>query len=161
MRLYLVQHGDALPKELDPERPLSAAGRGDVQRIASFLSQAGIRVSRIMHSGKKRAEQTAGLLAASVGTSGRLERATGIDPLDPTDAFARTVNEWTEDTMVVGHLPFMGKLVSRLIAGDEAVPTVAFQPGTVACLEREDEGRWTIAWMIRPELLAARRLENA
>jgi len=114
-----------------------------------------------MHSGKKRAEQTAELLAAPVGAGQELEQTSGIDPLDPTDAFARTVSAWTEDTMVVGHLPFMNKLVSRLIVGDEALPTVAFRPGTVACLQRGDEGRWAIAWMIRPELLAGGTRENA
>ena len=29
MRLYLVQHGDAIPEQVDPERPLSAEGRRD------------------------------------------------------------------------------------------------------------------------------------
>lgn len=30
MRIYLVQHGLAIPKEVDPERPLSEQGREDV-----------------------------------------------------------------------------------------------------------------------------------
>jgi phosphohistidine phosphatase len=161
MKLYLVQHGDAVAKEVDPERPLSARGRADVQRTASFLGQAGIRIGRVLHSGKQRAEQTAELLAAAIGAGRELEQISGIDPLDPTDTFAQTVNAWTEDTLVVGHLPFMGKLVSRLIVGDEAVPTVAFLPGAVLCLERGDAETWAIAWMIRPELLAGRNPEKA
>ncbi len=59
--------------------------------------------------------------------------------------------------MVVGHLPFMGRLVSHLVAGSEKANVAAFQPGTVACLERaggdEDGGGWALAWMVRPELL--------
>ena len=120
MRLYLVQHGDAISKEMDRERPLSDQGRADLQRIAAFLAKAGIRVSVILHSGKKRAEQTAELLAASVGVGEHLEKVSGIDPLDPTSEFAGIVNEWTADTMVVGHLPFMAGLVSGLIVQDEA-----------------------------------------
>lgn len=156
MRLYVVQHGQAVAKDVDPQRPLSERGRADVERMASFLGGAGIRVPRIMHSGKKRAEQTAALLAGAVGSGQPLEATSGIDPLDPTDGFTRTVSRWTEDTMVVGHLPFMGRLVSRLVVGDEAAATVGFQPGTIVCLERGEEGSWLLAWMVRPELLADR-----
>ena len=153
MRLYLVQHGDAVSKEVDPERPLSDQGRADVERMASFLGKTGMQVSRVLHSGKKRAEQTAELLAASVGAGGGLEKTLGIAPLDPTEAFAKAIAEWTEDTMVVGHLPFMGKLVSHLLVGEEAALTVAFCPGTVVCLERGEGESWSMDWMIRPELL--------
>ena len=66
MRLYLVQHGEALPKQVDPERPLSERGRSDVARVADFLKGAGIRVTRVAHSGKTRARQTAELLASFV-----------------------------------------------------------------------------------------------
>ncbi|MFQ5805863.1 MAG: phosphohistidine phosphatase SixA [Phycisphaerae bacterium] len=161
MKLYLVQHGDAVPKEVDPQRPLSAKGRADVRRMASFLDKSGVRVARILHSGKKRAEQTAELLAASVGTGEGPEKASGIDPLDPTERLARAVDGWTEDTMVVGHLPFMGKLASHLVTEGEAGETAAFRPGTVLCLEPGEEGKWAIAWMIRPELLADRDPKDA
>lgn len=153
MKLYLVQHGDAVSKEVDPQRPLSDQGRADVERVASFLGKTGMRVSRVLHSGKQRAQQTAELLAASVGAVGRLEKTPGIAPLDPTKPLSKTIAEWTDDTMVVGHLPFMGKLVSRLLIGEEAALTVVFCPGTVICLERGEGGSWSIGWMIRPELL--------
>jgi len=52
-----------------------------------------------------------------------------------------------------GHLPFMSKLVSALVAGDEEAPMVAFQPGSMVCVERDSEGRWQIVWMIRPDTL--------
>ncbi len=54
---------------------------------------------------------------------------------------------------VVGHLPFMGRLVARLTAGAEDAEIAAFRPGSVACLERAEDGGWTLAWMLRPELL--------
>lgn len=58
MRLYLVQHGDAAPERLDPERPLSAAGRREVEAVARLLACAGARVAQVVHSGKLRAQQT-------------------------------------------------------------------------------------------------------
>jgi len=38
MNIYLVQHGKPVPKEEDPERPLSAQGKEDVEKIASKLN---------------------------------------------------------------------------------------------------------------------------
>ncbi|UCE60023.1 MAG: phosphohistidine phosphatase SixA [Phycisphaerales bacterium] len=153
MRLYLVQHGDAVAKDVDPDRPLSEKGRADVERIAAFLSRAGVIVSELQHSGKTRAQQTAELLASAIGTGASCRSIAGIAPLDPVADFARIARDLASDTMVVGHLPFMGKLVSCLVLDDESTPCVAFQPGTVVCLERADGGDWSVAWMIRPELL--------
>ncbi len=153
MRLYLVQHGDALPKDVDPERPLSDKGQVDVERVASFLKNAGVNVSRVLHSGKRRAEQTAELLATSVASGQAVEAISGIAPLDPTGELAEKTAEWAEDTMAVGHLPYMEKLVSRLLTGRETPSVVAYSPGSVVCLERGEAGGWKLVWMIRPELL--------
>lgn len=35
---------------------------------------------------------------------------------------------------------------------DEAV--VTFKPGGVVCLERDDEGRWSLRWMVVPQILS-------
>ena len=120
MRLYLVQHGDAIPERVDPERPLSAKGRRDVEAVARLLASAGTRAVRVAHSGKLRAQQTAEVLAA--------------------------------DTILVGHLPSMGRLVARLVAGHERGPVAAFVAGSVVCLEQGEAGRWVITWMVIPEL---------
>ena len=50
MRLYLVQHGDALSKQTDPQRPLSEAGRRHVAAMGNLLAGAGIRPARVIHS---------------------------------------------------------------------------------------------------------------
>lgn len=66
MKLYLVQHGEASAKTVDPERPLTELGRTDVEQLARFLGEAGVRIERVMHSGKLRAVQTAECLAAGI-----------------------------------------------------------------------------------------------
>ncbi|MES9849230.1 MAG: histidine phosphatase family protein, partial [Candidatus Thiodiazotropha sp.] len=66
MKLYLVQHGEACKKEVDPDRPLTDRGREDIDRLATFLKQAGIRPDRVVHSGKLRAMQTAGRLTDAI-----------------------------------------------------------------------------------------------
>lgn len=152
MRLYLVQHGQAFPKEADPDRPLSEPGQADIARLAKFLQKAEIQVSRVIHSGKKRAQQTADLLASAICPGKTTQEGSGLSPNDPVEAFATKASQWQEDTVVVGHLPFLARLVDHLVAkGQQEV--VSFLPGTVVCLERIDLQGWTIAWMIRCELL--------
>ncbi len=150
MRLYLVQHGEALTKERDPDRPLSGPGRADVERLADFLAKRGVRAQRVLHSGKTRARQTAELLARALG--GDCERRSGLAPNDPTGDVAQEASAWTGDVVLVGHLPFMGRLAARLVAGREDACVAAFRPGGMLCLERGEEGGWEIAWMLRPEL---------
>jgi phosphohistidine phosphatase len=153
MKVLLAQHGDSLPEHVDPERPLSGRGRDDVMRMARLIGASGVRVTRIFHSGKLRARQTAELLAPHIASAAVVKAVSGLDPNDPVEPMANRVTEWTDDTLLVGHLPFMGRLVAWLVgaAGDRQV--TAFQPGSVVCLERDAAGTWAIAWMLRPELL--------
>jgi len=153
MKLYLVQHGAALAKEVDPARPLSESGRQDVQAMAEFLKGAGIRVERVWHSGKLRAEQTAHLLVKAVLPRGRIEKVGGIGPNDDVAGLVSDADVWEQDILVVGHLPFLSRLVARLVAGDPQLELVQFLPGSVVCLERCEIDRWMLLWMVRPDLL--------
>lgn len=153
MRIYLMQHGLAVPKETDPDRPLSEEGRADVRRLAAFLARAGVQVDQVLHSGKTRAAQTAALLAEGLLPAGQPEGRAGLGPNDPLEVLAPELVYWTADTMLVGHLPFLGRLASLLLAADPDRPLLAFQHGSLACLERDPDRRWALLWMLRPELL--------
>ncbi len=151
MKLYLVQHGDAVSKEVDPERPLSEQGERDVQRLADQLQHWGVRLSWVIHSGKKRAQQTAEPLANAVGLLGSPIVESNLNPKDPPAPVADKVGEQMDDLMIVGHMPFLGKLAAQLVSGDENRNLFAFQPGSMVCLERSGEGKWSVAGMIRPD----------
>lgn len=152
MRLYLVQHGEALPKDVDADRPLSVQGRVGAERMAVFLKSAGIEAARVAHSGKTRAGQTADILAAALLAGDAPELLEGLGPNDPVMPFAELVAVWDEDSIVVGHQPFMSKAVCLLMTGNEEHAAVDFRPGSMVCLEREQDGPWGLAWMLRPEL---------
>jgi phosphohistidine phosphatase len=153
MRLYLVQHGEALSEERDPARPLSDVGKKDVRAMAAFLGRHALAVAQVVHSGKLRARQTAELLAAAFAPPAPVVERSGLNPNDPTEAFAHELAKWRDDTMLVGHLPFIGRLVALLVSGQPHEDIVAFSPGSVICLDPAGAGRWTITWMLRPELL--------
>ena len=152
MKLYLMQHGDALAKNIDPDRPLSEIGQSAVERVASFLSGR-IEITHVMHSGKKRARQTAELFKNLVVGGLPIEPISGIKPNDSVEAFAQRVMNWDQDTLVVGHLPFMAKLVTWLLTGSAYESIVSYQPGSIVCLEKDEDGHWRVQWMIMPELL--------
>jgi phosphohistidine phosphatase len=153
MKLYLVQHGEACAKEVNPERPLTDQGKADIDRLAVFLERAGVRVERVIHSGKLRAVQTAECLAKAIAPVVEPESSGIMNPNDNPKAFDWQSNGWDRDTLVVGHLPFMAKLVSHLVIEDESRLISAYQPGSIVCLERLDDAHWQVDWMIRPELL--------
>ena len=156
MKLYLVQHGAAVSKQEDPGRPLSEQGKQDVQTMAAFLEGVPVRVSRVWHSGKLRAAQTADILAKALLSGGKVEVVEGLNPNDPVAEFATDADVWDEDTLVAGHLPFMSRLVSLLLTGEAEAERVQYQPGSVVCLERLDAEQWVMLWMLRAELLVGR-----
>ncbi len=153
MKLYLVQHAEARREEEDPARDLTAKGRRDILKVAGFLGPLKLPVSRIFHSGKTRAVSTADLLAAALRPTPEVEAAAGLAPLDSPEIWAVRLDELAADIMLVGHLPHLARLAARLVVGDEQKNVVNFKMAGVLCLERQEKGRWAVAWMLLPELL--------
>jgi phosphohistidine phosphatase len=149
MKLYLVQHAEAKREEEDPTRPLTESGRRDAERVAEFLSRAGIKVNRILHSGKTRALQTAEILAKKLHA--RAKQSNALEPLANTELWTKRLEGIDEDLMLVGHMPHLQKLCSRLLTKAEGLK-IGFKPGSVACLQREAES-WTLLWMVTPDLV--------
>jgi len=152
MRLYLVQHANAVSKDTDPLRPLSDAGRKDAFNMAAFLRTANITVNQVVHSGKLRAEETANALAEAVWPGQTPEAMDGIEPNDPTEHLYNAALTAGGDLMVVGHMPFMGRMAARCLTGAEDGATVAFEPGAVLCLERQEE-TWILDAFIKPSMV--------
>ncbi len=154
MNLYLVQHGEANKEEEDPKRGLTDKGVRDVQKVAGLAQKAGVAVDRIFHSGKNRAEQTAIILAHAVKPKKGTASADNLAPMDDPGVWAKRIADTNEDTMLVGHLPYMARLAGLLLTGDTEKVIVEFKMGGVVCLKRSDERKWAIGWMVVPELLS-------
>jgi len=153
MKLYLVRHGDALGPKVNPERPLSEAGRRQVARMAAFLSDRDVRVARVLHSGKTRAQETAAALAAVVAPDATPEVRDGLSPNDPVAPLAAAIAAWDEDSLIAGHMPHLARLASLLLTGREVPSGVDFEPAATACLERDEAGAWALVWFVGPSLL--------
>lgn len=155
MALYLVQHGISAAKDIDPERGLTDQGRAETERIAQVAGGYGIRVGKIVHSGKKRAAQTASIYHGALSLKTPLEVISGLNPLDDVRVFAEGITPEAH-LMVVGHMPFMQRLVAYLVAGSEAMKIYQFQNSGIVCLdadERADGKRdWFIKWTLNPNI---------
>jgi len=150
MALFLVQHGKSLPKEEDPERGLSRQGIEETQAVAEMAAEQNIQISRIIHSGKKRALQTAEIFTKVLEPEAGIAKGPGLAPMDDVTTFISTVNA-EENTMVVGHLPFMERLVSYLVAGSSETQVVKFQNSGIVCLDSEtDTNSFFIRWTLFP-----------
>lgn len=154
MHLYLVQHAAAKSKEMDPERPLSEQGWADIRKVAAYIAKhADIKLTRIYHSGKTRAQQTAEVLAQALNPAQGHDAAEGLTPKARPSIWVSRLADLTEDVMLVGHLPHMNRLASSLLAYDDTKHVVGFQQGGVVCLRRDEAGEWSLRWMVIPEIV--------
>lgn len=153
MLLYLVQHAEALSKEEDPSRSLSEKGIADVKKVAAFAASLDITVKKICHSGKMRALQTAQILAERLTFDKGLTKAEGLEPMDDPEVWLSWLGEMKEDMAVVGHLPHLSRLSSLLLCGDKEKNLIDFKMGGVVCLKGFEDGKWTVEWMITPEMI--------
>jgi phosphohistidine phosphatase len=154
MKMYLVRHGDYFTNE-SQQNVLSEKGINEITQLKNFLMPLQIRVATFVHSGKTRAQQTALLLAPSLLCDDPPKARQGLNPHDDVLAFANEMVDETGDWFVVGHLPFLSKLVGQLVAGNENKEIVYFHTGTMVCLELFDTTRWLIQWVWNPASLTS------
>jgi len=152
MALFLVQHGKNLKKDVNPEQPLSDEGIEEVERIAQTAANYAVQIGEIRHSGKKRAFQTAEIFARYLNAADRVGEMNGIKALDDVVPISQSV-EAGRNLMLVGHLPFMERLTSYLVAGNPDITVMKFQNGGIVCLDRlENSNEWAIKWTLMPNI---------
>jgi phosphohistidine phosphatase len=168
MKLLVIRHGIADDADefaatgrSDDERPLTAKGEREMERVAGGLRAIVERIDLLAPSPLTRARQTAERIAASYGI-GVGQAVEALRPTSPLDAFV----EWaralsTNDVVaVVGHDPHLARLVTWLCTGVDA-EGVALKKGG-ACLLRIDAavapGAATLRWLMTPAQLVGCRL---
>jgi phosphohistidine phosphatase SixA len=141
MRAYLVQHGEAHPEEVSPERELTPRGRSDVERVATLLANGGVRVAKVYHSGKTRARQTAELFARRLAPGVTSEaarlpsRPRGFHPQSLTEPCLRLSNHTArlpQEGMSVFH---RAKGSSRFRLANPTAIAAPFAPWTLHPLQ--------------------------
>ena len=157
LRLYFLRHGQAGNRHKwqgdDSARPLTARGRQRMKREAAAIRKMDLRLDLILTSPLARAQQTAEIVAETLGLGRRLvtepRLAPGFGPrqLRPLLAKHRDVGA----LMLVGHEPDLSETISHLIGGGR----LDIKKGTLVLVELADRaspaGR--LVWLIPPKAL--------
>lgn len=157
MEIYLIQHGEAKPKDVDPERGLTAEGERQIEVSAKALKGLGVAIDLVVTSTKKRAQQTAQILAKGLGYPKEdIVANKGFDPLAPADEAIGFLKGFEEKghILVAGHLPSLAEIASALLCEGSKV-AIDFKMGGVCRIDCEGLPTHTgvLIWYIRPEHL--------
>ncbi len=152
-RIYFAQHGLAVDKAENPERPLSQEGIQQSTSVARTLNRtlqdSETVITHVYHSGKLRAAQTADIFASSMG----MTSTSAINGLAPNNDVSRFVaNMDLNHALYIGHLPHLGKLVSFLVTGNENSGIIQFQNSAVVCLEKAED-HFQLRWYLTPDIV--------
>jgi len=151
LNLYILQHGEAVPKEIDPERPLSEHGNRDIRILALHMQNMDVQLGNVFHSGKLRAEQSARLIAETLSPEILPVKTEGLNPNDDPAVIIGDIEQMNENILIASHMPFVSRLCSTLLTGTIEAE-FASVPGTLFCLEKADD-KWRLAYMLRPDFL--------
>ena len=144
--IYLVHHADAVGPEVEPQRPLSAAGRDHAERLAVEAAARGVKPVAIWHSGKLRARQTAEPFLRLCNPLAEFSAIKGLQPTDSPGLVRDLLTGEERDVMLVGHMPNLPRLLTLLVTGNESSLRSFPLHGAIA-LDPSGE-RWIERWRI-------------
>ncbi|HEX3797312.1 MAG TPA: phosphohistidine phosphatase SixA [Verrucomicrobiae bacterium] len=128
MELYLLRHGIA--EDRNPEAPnddslrrLTAEGRTKMRRATGGMKSLELEFDLILASPYLRTKETAKIVAEGLGCEELMEvsgalASEGGNPRVLIEELKRDYGE-CESLLVVGHEPYLSRLIGRLISGDD------------------------------------------
>ena len=122
-QLLIMRHGDAEPSAIsDEDRPLSARGRSEVERMGAALFEH-LRIDRIVASPLLRAQETASLMTSSYSHEIHIDTCAGLSPNGITDQVLAKFDEVAGSVLLVTHMPLIAGLVYKLSGKHQSVQT--------------------------------------
>lgn len=160
MELYVLRHAIAVERgspgyKDDSLRPLTEKGAKKMRRIAKGMLSLDLSLDVILSSPFIRAKQTAEIVAEAFRAKNRLEYTSHLETGGDPKKLVEAINEqYDSDStlMLVGHEPYLSRLVSILVAGTES-PSVVLKKGGLCKLVVSSlhYGRCgTLEWLLTP-----------
>jgi phosphohistidine phosphatase len=149
MDFYLARHGETVADLIDAGRPLTRAGKEDVERVARLALAKAVQVSAIYHSGVLRAQQTAEIFARHLAADAGVRVMAGLKPDDDPYVAAAELEQADAPLLLVGHLPHLSRLASVLSRNDAERDSIHFTPATLVCYARSGS-LWRLNWTLMP-----------
>ena len=155
VRLHLLRHahaGDAFDWAGDDAlRPLTKKGRGQCERLGSFLADHDVRPDVIVSSPLVRSMQTAELVAATLGMTVRSDARLGGN-FGKLELWALLDELGGREPLLVGHDPDLSMLLEYLVDASG----ISMRKATLATIDMEtrlSDGDASLRWLIPAELL--------
>ena len=153
--LYLLRHAHAGSGATwtgdDAERPLSARGKEQAQKLGKLLASRGVVPDTIVSSPKVRARQTANIVADALGVGvANDDRLAEMFDLDALAGIMAGVGGTS--LMVVGHDPDFSDMLATLVGAAE----LPMRKGAIARVDVAlplGPGCGILRWLFPPELL--------
>lgn len=159
MNLYILRHGIAVEHgaagyENDSERPLTSKGERKISTIAEAMKALEFSFDLILSSPYVRARETAEIVAKALKSEKRLELSDTLTPQDSARPLIELLQDYRpDDALLVGHEPFLSRLISLLISGNTA-SSVLLKKGGLCKMTSEQlkHGRCaTLEWLLTPK----------
>jgi phosphohistidine phosphatase len=164
MNLYFLRHGKAEARSLkwrpDGKRPLTREGAQKVEEVAQGIQALGLSFDLILTSPYVRALRTAEILAEVFGSRKLFETGNLVSDADPKRVIEE-INEnfaSVEEIVLVGHEPFMSRLISTLISDEAASVAIDLKKAGLCKLSvaKLEFGKCaTLNWLLTPLQLAS------
>jgi phosphohistidine phosphatase len=143
MNIFILRHGVAVEPgtpgyESDSERPLIPKGERRLRSAGAAMEKLELSFDLILSSPFVRARQTAEIVAGELKLKKRLEFFEGLVPGGNPKALIHALNELKpapENVLLVGHEPYLSRLISLLVSGDADAAAIEMKKGGLCKLE--------------------------
>ncbi len=166
MNLYILRHGIAVDHgaagyENDDERPLTGKGERKLWAIAEAMKALEISFDLILSSPLVRARQTAEIVADALKCRKRMEITDTLAPQESAKPLIEYLRDQgaVDDVVLVGHEPFLSRLIASLISGNSDT-SVLLKKGGFCKLSTDDlkHGKCAILeWLLTPKQMELMR----
>ncbi len=137
MMISLLRHGIAAQRgspgyDNDSERPLTAKGERRVRRIAEGMLALGLSYDLMLSSPYLRARQTADIVAQVFKTPDGVQLSDTLTPEGNPRQLIETLHSddrERQNILLVGHEPYLSRLISTLLTGNSNLPVVMKKGG--------------------------------
>jgi phosphohistidine phosphatase len=162
VNLYFLRHAIAADKNAwkgsDSDRPLTKEGVRKMRKAAKGIRRLDFPVDWILTSPFRRAFDTAAITAKGLKLKKKLRVNKALAPDGDPKMLVRylTANfrSW-ESLMLVGHEPYLGRLLGVLVGGPEGEP-IELEKGALAKLSVDTLAYnkcATLHWLVTPKIL--------
>ena len=165
-KLFLLRHGIAAVKGAaypdDRLRPLTRKGMREIERAAQGMKALGMKFDLILTSPYGRARQTAEIVARGLGLRKKIKLSSALrSEAKPGEILRELKTKYGKykRLLLVGHEPFLSRLISILISGKDGC-SLDFKKGSLCKLNANLPLRpqsATLKWLLTPKQLMSFR----